>query len=232
MPVASGSSRNALAPALAVIVLASMLIAFAAIQMPPSHPAAAQDASSNTDLAELEMQLNEVPQPRFDPKITSYAVRVRQSRYTSGIDSIYISVRASDPDATVTVASGGRTIDGGPCPRAGARLREAGHGRNKGRRGGRPDDQDLHPDHRAAADAYPDGCPDTHTHAFSHRHAGSAPTAGAAPWPENDDPEWQITQEYGRLRAAIPMTLMRSLSLHPEVEEICFSIPTSFAIPI
>lgn len=56
--------------------------------------------------------------------------------------------------------------------------------------------------------------------------------AGAAPWPENDDPEWQITQEHGLVRVAIPITLLRSLSLHPEVEEIYFSIPTNFAIPI
>ena len=55
---------------------------------------------------------------------------------------------------------------------------------------------------------------------------------GGAPWPENDDPEWQITQEHGRVRVAIPITLLRSLSVHPEVEEIYFSIPTSFAIPI
>lgn len=57
-------------------------------------------------------------------------------------------------------------------------------------------------------------------------------TAGAAPWPENDDPDWQITQEHGRVRVAIPITLLRSLSLHPEVEEIYFPVPTSFAIPI
>ncbi len=55
---------------------------------------------------------------------------------------------------------------------------------------------------------------------------------GGAPWPENDDPEWQMTQEHGRVRAAIPITLMRSLSDHPEVEEIYFSIPTDFSIPI
>ncbi len=57
-------------------------------------------------------------------------------------------------------------------------------------------------------------------------------TAGAAPWPENDDPDWQITQKHGRVRVAIPITLLRSLSSHPEVEEIYFSVPTSFAIPI
>ena len=56
--------------------------------------------------------------------------------------------------------------------------------------------------------------------------------AGAAPWPENDDPRRQITQEHGRVRVAIPITLLRSLSQHPEVEEIFFPIPTSFAIPI
>ena len=56
--------------------------------------------------------------------------------------------------------------------------------------------------------------------------------AGAAPWPENDDEEWQITQEHGRVRVAIPITLLRSLSQHPEVEQIYFSVPTAFAIPI
>lgn len=55
---------------------------------------------------------------------------------------------------------------------------------------------------------------------------------GEAPWPENDDPEWQMTQEHGRVRAAIPIALLRSLGAHPEVEEIYFSIPTDFAIPI
>ncbi len=57
-------------------------------------------------------------------------------------------------------------------------------------------------------------------------------SAGAAPWPENDDPDWQITQEHGRVRVAIPITLLRSLSQHPEVEQIYFSVPTDFAIPI
>lgn len=56
--------------------------------------------------------------------------------------------------------------------------------------------------------------------------------AGAAPWPENDDPDWQITEEHGRVRAAIPITLLRSLSQRPEVEEIYFPVPTSFAIPV
>ena len=55
---------------------------------------------------------------------------------------------------------------------------------------------------------------------------------GAAPWPENDDPRWQITQEHGRVRVAIPITLLRSLSSHPEVEEIYVPVPTGFAIPI
>ncbi len=112
MPVVNTKRSNFLG-LVAIIIVASMLVALAAMQMPASRPAAAQDASSNTDLAELEMQLNEVLQPRFDPKITSYNVRVRQSRYASGIDSIYIGIRAADPAATVTVTSGGRTIDGG-----------------------------------------------------------------------------------------------------------------------
>ena len=55
---------------------------------------------------------------------------------------------------------------------------------------------------------------------------------GAAPWPENNDPEWQITQEHGRVRVAIPITLLRSLYTHPEVEGIYFPLPTDFAIPI
>lgn len=49
----SANTKRSDFPGLAVVIIgASMLIAFAAMQMPPSHPAVAQDASSDADLAE------------------------------------------------------------------------------------------------------------------------------------------------------------------------------------
>ena len=96
---------------LAVIILASMLIAFVALQhrQPPS--ALAQDASSDADLASLSMLLNESLTPRFDPDITAYTVRV--PRKNASIGNIYMSAAAKEPNATITVTSAGREIRGG-----------------------------------------------------------------------------------------------------------------------
>ena len=96
---------------LAVIILASMLIAFAASQHGPSPTASAQDASSNADLASLSIALNERLTPRFDPAVTSYTVRVTRTNVSVG--NIYISAAAKERGATITVTSGGQEIRGG-----------------------------------------------------------------------------------------------------------------------
>ncbi len=51
-------------------------------------------------------------QPRFDPKVAAYTVRVTQAHRDSRIDSIYIAARASDPNAALTVTSDGREVSG------------------------------------------------------------------------------------------------------------------------
>ena len=68
----------------AVIIVASMLIAFAALQHRQSPSALAQDASSSADLASLSMALNERLTPRFDPAVTSYTVRVTRTNVSVG----------------------------------------------------------------------------------------------------------------------------------------------------
>ncbi len=111
MQTVSAPSRAVLfASGLAVVIVASMLAAFAALHHLPSSPAAAQDASSNADLAELSVLIGGSLEPRFDPKVTTYAIRVTGAHRDSGIDSVYIAARASDPDATLTVTSGRREI--------------------------------------------------------------------------------------------------------------------------
>ncbi len=113
---ASATSRNRLFTSFglaAIVIVASMLLAFAAMQHLPAPPsAAAQDASSNADLARLDMMLNEILIPRFDPGVTSYTVRVPQARYHNGITKIYMSPRAKDRNATITVTSGGKEYPG------------------------------------------------------------------------------------------------------------------------
>ena len=71
----------------AVIIGASVLIAFAAMQMPPSRPAVAQDASSGADLAELSVLIGGLLEPCFDPKVTTYAIRMIKEHCDTGIDS-------------------------------------------------------------------------------------------------------------------------------------------------
>ncbi len=83
-----------------------MLTAFAVSQHQPSPSAAAQDASSNADLAHLSMTLNERLSPRFDPAITAYTIRMTQSNVISGYT--YIQANPKESDATITVTSGGR----------------------------------------------------------------------------------------------------------------------------
>ena len=96
--------------ALAVIILASMLIAFAALQHRQSLSASAQGASSNADLASLSMLLNERLTPRFDPDTTAYTVRVTRTNVVAG--RIYMNASAKEQGATITVTSGGREIRG------------------------------------------------------------------------------------------------------------------------
>ncbi len=83
-----------------------MLTAFAVSQHQPSPSAAAQDASSNADLAQISMTLNERLIPRFDPAITAYTIRMTQSNVISGYT--YIQANPKESDATITVTSGGR----------------------------------------------------------------------------------------------------------------------------
>ncbi len=83
-----------------------MLTAFAALQHQPSPSAAAQDASSNADLAQISMTLNERLSPRFEPAITAYTIRMTQSNVISGYT--YIQANPKESDATITVTSGGR----------------------------------------------------------------------------------------------------------------------------
>ncbi len=83
-----------------------MLTAFAALQHQPSPSAAAQDASSNADLAQISMTLNERLIPRFDPSTTAYTIRMTQSNVISGYT--YIQANPKESDATITVTSGGR----------------------------------------------------------------------------------------------------------------------------
>ena len=111
----SASSRDVLfASWLAVVVAASMLIAFAAAHLLSSPPgASAQGSSSNADLAQLEGGLNEKLIPRFDPKVTEYAVQIPQWDANLVTGNIYIVAVAKASGAEVTVTSRGDEISGG-----------------------------------------------------------------------------------------------------------------------
>ncbi len=100
------NSVSATVLAAATIIVVSMLTAFAALQHQPSPSAAAQDASSNADLAQISMTLNERLIPRFDPSTTAYTIRMTQSNVISGYT--YIQANPKESDATITVTSGGR----------------------------------------------------------------------------------------------------------------------------